>query len=132
MRTAFLTTLLISAAAMACSGCGGPTAQAGSGQAQVAQVEGKEVSLRGCARPAVQKASCMTMRGPGGVVYDVSSASPAPDPARGVSVQLSGVDKGVTSDCGKVLNEVKWNYLSLRCAAAAPTEVAAADPAPKS
>ncbi|WP_269716088.1 hypothetical protein [Caulobacter sp. NIBR2454] len=111
---------------LALSACG----NAGTGsQTQVAAVAGKAVNISGCARPATNASTgavCVAVRGPGGVMYDVTSASPAPDPSKGVSVAVTGMDNGQASDCGKVLTDVKWEYLSLRCSASAPTTVAAA------
>lgn len=128
MRVALLKGAAVAAfSILALSACG----NAGTGsQAQVAAVAGKAINVSGCARPATNAstgATCVALRGPGGVMYDVTSAAPAPDPAKGVSVAVTGMDNGQTSDCGKVLTDVKWEYLSLRCSAAAPTTVAATD-----
>ncbi|MEJ2816833.1 MULTISPECIES: hypothetical protein [unclassified Caulobacter] len=62
----------------------------------------------------------MVVRGPGGGYYDISGASPAPDPAKGVGISLQGRDLGENTQCGRKLNDVKWSYLNVQCAAAAP------------
>ncbi len=128
MRVALLKGAAVAAfSILALSACG----NAGTGsQTQVAAVAGKAINVSGCARPATNAstgATCVALRGPGGVMYDVTSAAPAPDPTKGVSVAVTGMDNGQTSDCGKVLTDVKWEYLSLRCSAAAPTVVAATE-----
>lgn len=95
---------------------------------QPVALEGKTVTASGCARP-VESTSCIVVRGPGGGYYDISSASPAPDPNKGVAVSLRGRDNGKNTECGRQLDNVTWSYLNIQCAASAPA--AAAAPAEK-
>ncbi|MBC7670104.1 MAG: hypothetical protein H7236_17010 [Gemmatimonadaceae bacterium] len=87
-------------------------------KAQPVALEGKSVTASGCVRP-VESTSCIVVRGPGGGYYDISGASPAPDPAKGVAVSLQGRDLGKNTECGRQLADVKWSYLNIQCAAPA-------------
>jgi len=104
--------------ALSVSACGQETGNSAS-QAQQVSLQGKAVTASGCVRP-VESTSCMVVRGPGGGYYDISGASPAPDPAKGVAVSLQGRDLGENTQCGRKLADVKWSYLNIQCAAAAP------------
>ena len=86
-------------------------------KAQPVALEGKAVTASGCVRP-VESTSCIVVRGPGGGYYDISGASPAPDPSKGVAVSLQGRDMGKNTECGRQLTDVKWSYLNIQCAAA--------------
>ncbi|WP_236627750.1 hypothetical protein [Caulobacter sp. B11] len=88
MMAAAATSLL----AFGLAGCDGG-AKTKTVQAQQVVLEGKSVTATGCVRP-VETTSCLVVRGPGGGYYDVSSASPAPDPTKGVAVSLRGRDLG--------------------------------------
>lgn len=109
MMAAAATSLL----AFGLAGCDGG-AKTKTVQAQQVVLEGKSVTATGCVRP-VETTSCLVVRGPGGGYYDVSSASPAPDPTKGVAVSLRGRDLGVNTECGRQLTDVKWSYLTLQC-----------------
>ncbi|MGR4862263.1 hypothetical protein [Caulobacter sp. LARHSG274] len=85
-------------------------------QAQQVALEGKAITASGCVRP-VESTSCIVVRGPGGGYYDISGASPAPDPAKGVAISLQGRDLGKNTECGRQLADVKWTYLNIQCAA---------------
>ena len=106
--------------ALSVTACGqGSTTKAGN--VQPVALEGKVVTASGCARP-VESTSCIVVRGPGGGYYDISSASPAPDPSKGVAVSLRGRDNGKNTECGRQLDNVTWSYLKIQCAAAATAE----------
>lgn len=83
-------------------------------QAQQVVMEGKAVTASGCVRP-VATTSCIVVRGRAGGYYDISSASPAPDPAKGVAISLQGKDQGKNTPCGRQLTDVTWSYLGLQC-----------------
>ncbi|CAN5296458.1 hypothetical protein BH10PSE4_BH10PSE4_35800 [soil metagenome] len=89
-------------------------------KAQPVALQGKSITASGCVRP-VESTSCIVVRGPGGGYYDISGASPAPDPAKGVAVSLQGRDLGKNTECGRQLTDVKWSYLNIQCAAPAVT-----------
>lgn len=82
------------------------------------------MTATGCVRP-VETTSCLVVRGRAGGYYDISSASPAPDPSKGVAVSLQGKDLGKNTECGRQLTDVKWSYLGIQCAA--PTKSASID-----
>lgn len=104
--------------ALSVAACGQETGNTGQ-QAQQVSLEGKAVSASGCVRP-VESTSCMVVRGPGGGYYDISGASPAPDPTKGVAISLQGRDQGENTQCGRKLADVKWSYLNIQCAALTP------------
>jgi hypothetical protein len=110
--------------ALSVSACGQETGAA-STKAQPVALEGKAVTASGCVRP-VESTSCIVVRGPGGGYYDISGASPAPDPSKGVAVSLQGRDMGKNTECGRQLADVKWSYLNIQCAALAPAAAAPA------
>lgn len=97
------------------AGCSDGGATTKVAQAQQVVVEGKSVTASGCVRP-VETTSCLVVRGPGGGYYDISTASPAPDPAKGVAISLQGKDQGKNTECGRQLTEVRWSYLGIQCA----------------
>jgi hypothetical protein len=113
--------------ALSVAACGNETGNTGQTQAQQVSLEGKAVSASGCVRP-VESTSCLVVRGPGGGYYDVSGASPAPDPTKGVAISLQGRDLGENTECGRKLADVKWSYLNIQCAALTPAPAAAAAP----
>lgn len=115
---------LLALSVAACGQQAGGSAQ--QAKAQQVSLEGKAVTASGCVRP-VESTSCQVVRGPGGGYYDISGASPAPDPAKGVAISLQGRDQGENTQCGRKLTDVKWSYLNIQCAALAP----AAAPAEK-
>ena len=120
MRVRFvMAAAAVSVLALGVTACGNETGNTGQGQAQQVSLEGKAVSASGCVRP-VENTACMVVRGPGGGYYDISGASPAPDPAKGVGISLQGRDLGENTQCGRKLADVKWSYLNVQCAAAAP------------
>lgn len=110
--------------ALSVAACGQETGGTGQ-QAQQVSLEGKAVTASGCVRP-VESTSCLVVRGPGGGYYDVSGASPAPDPGKGVAISLQGRDLGENTECGRKLADVKWSYLNIQCAALTPAPAAAA------
>jgi hypothetical protein len=105
--------------ALSVAACGQETGNSAQQQAQQVSLEGKPITASGCVRP-VESTSCLVVRGPGGGYYDVSGASPAPDPAKGVAISLRGRDLGENTQCGRKLADVKWSYLNIQCAALAP------------
>jgi hypothetical protein len=111
--------------ALSVAACGNETGNTGQTQAQQVSLEGKAVTASGCVRP-VESTSCMVVRGPGGGYYDISGASPAPDPAKGVAISLQGRDQGENTQCGRKLTDVKWSYLNIQCAALPAPAAAAA------
>jgi hypothetical protein len=60
-------------------------------------------------------------------MYDVSTAGI--DMARGKAVSLTGRDTGETSACGTVLNDVKFDYSGISCAAPVTATTGGATPA---
>ena len=92
-------------------------------QLQQATLEGKSVTASGCVRP-VETTSCIVVRNPGGGYYDISGASPRPDPARGVGISMHGRDMGKNTQCGRELTDVTWSYLNIQCAAPASASTA--------
>jgi len=102
------------------AGCSDGGAKAKVAQAQQVIIEAKSVTASGCVRP-VETTSCLVVKGRGGGYYDISSASPAPDPAKGVAVSLQGKDLGRNTECGRQLTDVKWSYLNIQCGAPATT-----------
>jgi hypothetical protein len=113
--------------ALSVAACGQETGNTGQTTQQVS-LEGKAVTASGCVRP-VESTSCLVVRGPGGGYYDVSSASPAPDPTKGVAISLQGRDLGENTECGRKLADVKWSYLNIQCAALTPAAAPAAEKA---
>jgi len=114
--------------ALSVAACGQETGNTGQ-QAQQVSLQGKSVTASGCVRP-VESTSCQVVRGPGGGYYDISSASPAPDPTKGVAISLQGRDQGENTQCGRKLTDVKWSYLNIQCAALpAPAPAAATEKA---
>ncbi|MDR7118506.1 hypothetical protein [Caulobacter sp. BE254] len=111
--------------ALSVAACGQETGNTGQTTQQVS-LEGKAVTASGCVRP-VESTSCLVVRGPGGGYYDVSSASPAPDPTKGVAISLQGRDLGENTQCGRKLADVKWSYLNIQCAALTPAAAPAAE-----
>lgn len=119
MRVRFvMAAAAVSVLALGVTACGNETGNTGQ-KAQHVSLEGRSVTASGCVRP-VENTSCMVVRGPGGGYYDISGASPAPDPAKGVGISLQGRDLGENTQCGRKLTDVKWSYLNVQCAAAAP------------
>ncbi|CAN7491708.1 hypothetical protein [Caulobacter sp. LjRoot300] len=110
--------------ALSVAACGQETGNTGQTTQRVS-LEGKAVTASGCVRP-VESTSCLVVRGPGGGYYDVSSASPAPDPTKGVAISLQGRDLGENTQCGRKLADVKWSYLNIQCAALTPPAAAPA------
>jgi len=108
--------------ALSVAACGQETGNSAQ-QAQQVSLEGKAITASGCVRP-VESTSCLVVRGPGGGYYDVSGASPAPDPAKGVAISLRGRDLGENTPCGRKLADVKWSYLNIQCAALTPAPAA--------
>ena len=104
--------------ALSVAACGQETGNSAS-QAQQVSLQGKAVTASGCVRP-VESTSCQVVRGPGGGYYDISGASPAPDPSKGVAISLQGRDQGENTQCGRKLADVKWSYLNIQCAALTP------------
>jgi hypothetical protein len=107
-----------------CAACGpGATQAQADAKAQATVVSGVSANATGCVKVAADNA-CKTLKGAGGVMYDVSNAGI--DLARGKGVNLMGRDNGEATPCGKVLSDVKYDYLNISCAvpemAAAPTE----------
>ena len=94
-------------------------------QAQQVVVEGSPVTASGCVRP-VENTDCLVVKGRGGGYYDISSASPAPDPSEGVAITLQGKDMGKNTQCGRELTNVKWSYLGIQCGASTPSSTASA------
>ncbi|PTS89021.1 MULTISPECIES: hypothetical protein [unclassified Caulobacter] len=102
------------------AGCGDGGAKTKVAQAQQVIIEAKSVAASGCVRP-VETTSCIVVKGRGGGYYDISTASPAPDPAKGVAISLQGKDLGRNTECGRQLTDVKWSYLNIQCGAPATT-----------
>jgi hypothetical protein len=76
--------------------------------------QGIAANAAGCPTQNVEKA-CLTLKGAGGVIYDISNVGV--DMSRGKSLAVQGRDKGETSACGKVLSDVAVDYLNIACAA---------------
>ncbi len=110
------------------AGCSEGGAKTKVAQAQQVVVEAKSVTATGCVRP-VATTSCIVVRGRAGGYYDISTASPAPDPAKGVAISLQGKDAGKNTECGRQLTDVRWSYLGIQCAA--PAASASAEKAEK-
>ncbi|OYW29460.1 MAG: hypothetical protein B7Z44_04650 [Caulobacter sp. 12-67-6] len=70
------------------TGCSDGGATTKVAQAQKVVLEAKSVTASGCVRP-VETTSCLVVRGRAGGYYDISSASPAPDPTKGVAISLA-------------------------------------------
>ena len=113
--------------ALSVAACGQETGNTGQ-QAQQVSLEGKSVTASGCVRP-VESTSCQVVRGPGGGYYDISGATPAPDPTKGVAISLQGRDQGENTQCGRKLTDVKWSYLNIQCAALTPAPAPATEKA---
>lgn len=104
-----------------CAGCGqGATSAQAEAKVQASMTAGEAANASGCVKQVDN--ACMTIKGAGGVLYDVSGAGI--DVARGKGVMLTGRDRGETTACGKVLSDVKFDYLSIQCMAPAPVQVA--------
>jgi hypothetical protein len=111
--------------ALSVAACGQETGNTGQ-QAQQVSLEGKSVTASGCVRP-VESTSCQVVRGPGGGYYDISGATPAPDPNKGVAISLQGRDQGENTQCGRKLTDVKWSYLNIQCASLTPAPAPATE-----
>lgn len=127
MRRVLGSGVAVAVAAIALGSCG----DAGTRQtATAAEPEGELVTAVGCAS-AGQAPGCVTIKA-NGKVYDISSASPAVDPSKGVTVSLRGRADGSSTACGAKLADIRYDYLSFQCAApaaAASTEAKDAPPA---
>jgi hypothetical protein len=113
--------------ALSLAACGQETGSSAQ-KAQQVSLEGKSVTASGCVRP-VESTSCQVVRGPGGGYYDISGATPAPDPNKGVAISLQGRDLGENTQCGRKLADVKWSYLNIQCAALTPAPAPEAEKA---
>lgn len=125
MRMALGSGAVVVLAAIALASCGQTNSQA---VATAAEPTGELVTAVGCAAPG-PAAGCMTITSKG-KVYDISTASPAVDPSRGVTVSLRGRSKGETTPCGAKLDDIKYDYLSFQCAAPAAATAEAKTPPP--
>jgi hypothetical protein len=121
---------LVALTAAGCNDGAGSTQARANAELQQVALEGKSVTASGCVRP-VETTSCLVVRNPAGGYYDISSASPAPDPAKGVGISMRGRDMGKNTQCGRELANVSWSYLNIQCAAAAPASASTEKPADK-
>jgi hypothetical protein len=118
MRSTLGIGIAVAWATLALAGCG----QTKSQQAAVAaEPKGELITAVGCAAPG-EAPGCVTITS-SGVVYDISSASPAVDLNRRVTVSLRGRADGSKTTCGARLADIKYDYLSFQCAA--PAEASA-------
>jgi hypothetical protein len=74
-----------------------------------------EVSFQGCPILRDVEGGCLVVK-TGTETYDINSAQPRPDPAKGLVIDGTGTPGGV-SICmtGKVLTNVKWHYTKSKC-----------------
>lgn len=123
----FAAAAAVGALSMMTAACSpGATSAQAEAKVQAAMNAGEVANASGCVKVETDKA-CTTLKGAGGVLYDVSSAGI--DASRGKGVMLTGRDKGESSPCGKVLSDVKFDYLSIQCMA--PVQAQAQPAAPK-
>lgn len=106
-----LGSVLITAAGLLLAGCG----DGGVSKASASNVADTVVKVTavGCPVPGDQP-GCLTINARG-VDYDISAAGV--DISRGVGISLTGAASGKTNACGAQLSNVKFDYLSLACAA---------------
>lgn len=99
--------------AVALAGCGkGATSSA---QASGGETQGERVVAIGC--PKTPQPGCTTISAKG-KAYDITDAGV--DMSKGVAVSVTGKAGGEVGACGPKLTDVKVEYQSLQCAAAAP------------
>ena len=109
----FATAAAVGVLSMMCVACGqGATQLQAESKAKATVVAGVAANATGCVKVSAENA-CKTLKGPGGVLYDVSNAGI--DMARGKGVSLTGRDNGETTACGKALSDVKYDYLNISC-----------------
>jgi hypothetical protein len=77
---------------------------------------GMTVEAFGCPVKAVES-ECLTLRDQHGRVWNITGATPAPDPAQGRAIQITGKVSDTSSVCreGVVLARATWRYTSVRC-----------------
>jgi len=124
----FVTAAAVGVFSMMCAACGpGATQAQADAKAQATLTSGVAANATGCVKVSAENA-CQTLKGAGGVLYDVSTAGI--DLSRGKGVSLMGRDNGASTPCGKVLTDVKYDYLGISCSvptmAEAPAEKAPA------
>jgi hypothetical protein len=123
----FMTAAAVGMLGLLCAGCGpGATQAQADAKTQATMTAGTSANATGCVQ-VVADSACKTLKGAGGVLYDVSNAGI--DLSRGKGVSLMGRDNGETTPCGKVLTDVKYDYLGISCAAPVAQAPAAATPA---
>jgi hypothetical protein len=85
-------------------------------QAQ-AEPAGKRVTTNGCVSTGVEFGCLIIRDRKTNEPYSIGSASPRPDPARGLMVHLTGIVSAGLGICmeGPRLEKIKWNYTKTKC-----------------
>lgn len=78
---------------------------------------GQTVHVLGCVKPGVEF-GCLIITDPKtGKSYQINSATPRPDPAQNLVVDLKGQIFAGVDICmqGQILKEITWNYTKMSC-----------------
>jgi hypothetical protein len=78
---------------------------------------GTKISINGCVGRSLDNL-CLIITDPKtGLPYTINSASPPPDPKKGLRVHLTGTIASFITFCwsGPFVDNIKWNYLKMRC-----------------
>lgn len=95
----------------------------GAAGAAAANVAATEVHFQGCPMVVnVEKpGGCLNVKSTiDGKTYEIDSAQPRPDPARGLVIDGIGLAGGIMSICmtGTPLKDIKWHYTKSKCSGA--------------
>ena len=73
------------------------------------------VKLKGCPTPGAEM-SCLILKGPDNITYDISAAKPAPRVGF-LAIELSGTKSDKLGICqqGVILEGIRWNYTKDKC-----------------
>jgi hypothetical protein len=87
-----------------------------SADAQQLPPVGTKVDVYGCVGRSRDNL-CPIITDRKGAVYTISSATPQPDPAKGLGVHLKGTVVSLITFCwsGPILGDITWNYTRQRC-----------------
>ena len=82
-----------------------------------AEPVGKRVTANGCVSSGVEFGCLIVRDRKTNQPYSVGSASPRPDPARGLMVRLTGIVSASLGICmeGPRLEKIKWKYTKTKC-----------------
>ena len=87
--------------------------------AQSAHAASQTVHILGCVKPGVEFGCLMMTDRKTGKTYQINSATPRPDPAQNLVVDLKGQIFAGVDFCmqGPILKEITWSYTKMPCTA---------------